>query len=214
MRCLAMILPLFAFAAAGCAPNRVETVVVTTPGSGVAMAGWRRIATSDDRNRLRDWRKTFVKALDQARRAGHGAAIDAEGVLLNPDAAIGGELPDGLYRCRVIKLGAKAAGFLDYIAYPAFSCRVQPERGLMGLAKLTGSQRPIGLIFPDSDSRSVFLGTLALGDEPRAMQYGRDPDRDIAAWVERIGEQRWRLVIPEPRFESQTDVYELVPQGE
>lgn len=207
-----LVLPILVIA--GCAQGPVQDVVITTPGSQAAMAGWRRIATGDDRNRLRDWRKSFVAALDQARRGGHGPAIDAEGTLLMPDAAIGGALPAGLYRCRVIKLGAKTEGFLNYIAYPAFSCRVQPERGLFGLAKLTGSQRPVGLIFPDSDSRSVFLGTLVLGDELRAMQYGRDPDRDVAAWVERIGERRWRLVVPEPRFESQTDVYELVPQGE
>ena len=209
-----LLLPLLAVAAASCSHGPAEDVVITTPGSKVAMAGWRRTATDDDRRRLRDWRKTFVAAIDQARRAGHGAEIDAEGVLLQPDSTIGGALPNGLYKCRVIKLGAKAAGFLDYIAYPAFSCRVQPERGLQGLAKLSGSQRPVGLIFADSESRSVFLGTRVFGDEPRAMQYGRDPDRDIAAWVERIGDQRWRLIVPEPRFESKTDVYELVPQGE
>ena len=43
------------------------------------------------------------------------------------------------------------------------------------------------------------------------MQYGRDPDRDIAGWVERIGEGRWRLIVPEPRFESKMDIYELTP---
>ena len=210
--------PLTAFAPllllAACSHGAAEDVVVTTPGSKVAMAGWRRIATDDDRLRLRDWRKTFIAAIDQSRTAGHGAEIDAEGPLLQPDSAIGGGLPNGNYNCRVIKVGAKAAGSMDYIAYPGFRCRVQAERGLQGLAKMTGSQRPIGLIFPDSDSRSVFLGTLVLGDEPRAMQYGRDPDRDIAAWVERIGEARWRLMVPEPHFESKMDIYELTPAGE
>ena len=211
-RTLLAFAPLLILAA--CSHGPAEDVVITTPGSKVAMAGWRRIATDGDRLRLRDWRATFVGAIAGARAAGHGAAIDAEGPLLQPDSAIGGGLPNGAYACRVIKVGAKAAGLLDYIAYPGFHCRVQAERGLQGFAKMSGSQRPIGLIFPDSDSRSVFLGTLVLGDEPRAMQYGRDPDRDIAAWVERIGDQRWRLIVPEPRFESKTDVYELVPQGE
>ena len=211
-RTLLAFAPLLILAA--CSHGPAEDVVITTPGSKVAMAGWRRIATDSDRLRLRDWRTTFVAAIDQARRAGHGAEIDAEGALLQPDSTIGGALPNGLYKCRVIKVGAKAAGFLDYIAYSGFSCRVQPERGLQGLAKLSGSQRPIGLIFPDSDNRSVFLGTLVLGDEPRAMQYGRDPDRDIAGWVERIGEGRWRLMVPEPRFESKMDIYELTPAGE
>ena len=58
----------------------------------------------------------------------------------------------------------------------------------------------------------MFLGTLVLGDETRAMQYGRDQDRDLAGWVERIGDNRWRLILPYPHFESTLDVIELVPE--
>ena len=47
----------------------------------------------------------------------------------------------------------------------------------------------------------------------RALQYGQDQQRDVAAYVERIGPNRWRLVMPAPHFESQLDVMELVPQG-
>jgi hypothetical protein len=111
----------------------------------------------------------------------------------------------------VIKLGAKSPGMLDYVAYPAFACRVQQERGLQGFAKLSGSQRPVGLIFPGDALRQVFLGTLILGDEVRAMQYGDDPDRDLAGFVERIGPARWRIVFPRPAFESTLDVIELMP---
>ena len=173
---------------------------------------WRAAATGADRARLRDWRDAFVEALGKARVGGHGAAIAAEGVLLDPDAAIGGApIPNGDYRCRVIKLGAKQPGLLDYVAYPAFNCRVQQDGRWQGFAKLSGSQRPVGMIFPGDSMRQVFLGTLVLGDESRAMQYGRDPDRDVAAFVERIGPERWRMVLPRPAFESTLDVIELVP---
>jgi len=173
---------------------------------------WKEVATGDDRQRLADWRTNFVSALDAARKGGHAADVAREGVLLEPDAALGPPgLPDGIYRCRVIKLGAKTPGMLDYIAYPAFSCRVQQENKLQGFAKLTGSQRPVGLIFPNDALRQVFLGTLVLGDEDRAMQYGNDPDRDVAAFVERIGPARWRMVMPAPAFESTLDVIELTP---
>jgi hypothetical protein len=57
------------------------------------------------------------------------------------------------------------------------------------------------------------LGTLTLGDEPRAMPYGVDAQRDLAGFVERIGPARWRLVLPYPPFESQLDVIELVPSS-
>ena len=195
--------PLICLVLAACAPKPIVTQET---------ANWRAAATSHDRERLRDWRDSFVTALAQARASGHGGAIAAEGVLLEPDAALGGgPIPNGDYRCRVIKLGAKSPGMLDYVAYPAFACRVQPEGNMQSFAKLTGSQRPAGRIFPGDALRQVFLGTLVLGDEVRAMQYGTDPDRDVAAFVERIGPSHWRMVMPRPAFESTLDVIELVP---
>jgi hypothetical protein len=81
----------------------------------------------------------------------------------------------------------------------------------MSFAKLTGSQRPLGLLLPDTSRRMVFLGTLQLGDERRALEYGKDRERDMAGVVERIGANRWRLVFPYPHFESTVDILELVP---
>jgi hypothetical protein len=177
-------------------------------------AAYREVISEDDRVRLRDWRKTFEEALAAARKAGHAADIAREGALLDPDAAIPGPaVPNGMYRCRVVKLGAKDAGNLDYVSYAGFTCRVRAERQLQRLGKLSGSQRYVGLIFPGDSIRNVFLGTLVLGDETRALQYGQDQQRDVAAYVERIGPQRWRLVMPQPHFESRLDVMELVPQG-
>lgn len=177
-----------------------------------AARDWRAVATQGDRARLRGWRSAFTSALAAARARGHADEIAREGDLLRPDAALGGgPIPNGYYRCRVIKLGAKSEGLLDYVAYPYFTCRVQQERELQGFAKLRGSQRHVGLIFPGDAMRQVFLGTLMLGDEARAMQYGVDPERDVAGFVERIGPQRWRLVMPWPHFESRLDVMELVP---
>jgi hypothetical protein len=192
------------------------------PGGAVIQSpvrDWRQIATPDDRERLRDWRDAFVSALQSARRAGHAAEIIREGALLEPDAALGGgPIPNGDYRCRVIKLGAKSPGMLDYVGYPALTCRIGPEAGgpeagLQSFAKLTGSQRQVGVIFPGDAMRQVFLGTVVLGDERRAMQYGRDEERDVAGFVERIGPGRWRMLMPRPHFESQIDVLELIPSG-
>ena len=179
-----------------------------------ATRDWRTIATAADRDRLRDWRDAFVAGLKAARAAGHSEAIAREGALLQPDAAVGGgAIPNGNYRCRVIKLGAKSAGMLDYVAYPAFACRIRQERDVQGFAKMSGSQRYVGLVLPGDAMRQVFLGTLVLGDERRAMQYGRDEERDVAGFVERIGPNRWRMLMPRPHFESQIDVLELVPIG-
>ena len=173
---------------------------------------WRAVATDSDRERLREWRTAFIDALRASRAAGHSADVAKEGALLDPDAALGGgPIPNGDYRCRVTKLGAKVSGLLDYVSYPAFNCRISQAGQVQDFAKLTGSQRQMGSIFPGDPLRQVFLGTLVLGDETRALQYGRDTERDVAGYVERIGPNRWRLIMPRPHFESVMDVMELVP---
>jgi hypothetical protein len=173
---------------------------------------YKQVIGEDDRVRLRDWHKSFETALDAARKSGHAADIAREGALLDPDATIAGPaIPNGMYRCRVIKLGSQPDGLRDYLATPLSTCRVRQERNLQRLGKLSGDQRYVGLIFRGDAIRNIFLGTLVLGDERRALQYGQDRKRDVAAYVERIGTNRWRMVMPQPHFESRLDVMELVP---
>lgn len=209
---------------AGCAGSGRQAMSLA-PGAAMPSAtsaaspqgplpAWRAVATEADRARLRDWRRAWVEALRSAYAGGHGAEIAREGVLLFPDAAqADASLPDGPYDCRVIKVGARATGNLHYVAYPKFACSVERRDGVQHLAKTTGSQRPVGMIYPDTASRAVFLGTLMLGDERMAMRYGQDATRDVAGVIERIGQRRWRLVLPYPRFESLVDVVELVPKA-
>jgi hypothetical protein len=204
MRSLAVLL-LLPLAACSAIPQSLTAPVSSS-------ADWRAVATPNDRSRLRDWRKAFTEALAQARSDRHGAAIVREGRLLQPDAAIGPvPIANGNYRCRVIKLGARSPGAPTFTPYPAFDCQIAAQGPLQSFAKLSGSQRQIGLLYRADALRQVFLGTLVLGDERNAMHYGRDPDRDVAGWVERIGDNRWRLILPYPRYESTLDVIELVP---
>lgn len=204
-----LLLAALVFFTAGCALGEPVEGPLQIDERGTA---WRSAATPDDRERLRNWRTAFVEARAEARAAGYGTQIAAEGALLQPDAALpGADIPPGDYRCRVTKLGSRSPGMLAYVAYPAFQCRVTAEGGMLRFAKLTGSQRPMGLLFEDTSRRMVFLGTLQLGDERLAHQYGRDRQRDMAGLLERIGERRWRLVLPYPHFESKLDVIELVP---
>ncbi|HZF94980.1 MAG TPA: DUF4893 domain-containing protein [Allosphingosinicella sp.] len=199
---------------------RPERCVEPDPGSCAARARgerrvrtWRQTATEDDRRRLREWREAFVEGLREARSSGHGDEVAREGALLNPDAAISGApLPGGDYLCRTLKLGSQSGGALDFIAYPAFRCRVSAGRdGLMHFTKLTGSQRPVGRLYPEHEHRQVFLGTMQLSDERQVLSYGRDTQRNMAGIVERVGARQWRILFPYPHFESTLDVIELVP---
>jgi hypothetical protein len=173
---------------------------------------WRPVATKDDRSRLQHWRDAWTQALTQANRS-NAAAITAGGALFEPDVALpGAQPPAGDYACRTYKLGRNPhGGVLDYVEYPAFRCRISESDGRLRFVKLTGSQRPAGNIFADNGRRMIFLGTMMLGDETRALRYSRDEERDMIGIIERVGDRRWRIVFPQPHYESLLDVIELTP---
>ena len=183
------------------------------PAHAARALDWRPIATNADRARLRQWRATWTAAVHRVEAAGEGDELAAAGALFDPDRALAHAAPPaGAYRCRVFKLGGQGISSLEYVAYPWFECRVSPDgRALARLDKITGSQRFAGRLFADGATRAVFLGTLALGDESGTLPYGQDDARDMAGFVERIGNARWRLVLPAPAFESMLDVVEIVP---
>ena len=188
----------------------------TVPGTPLAdrsaQTGWRAAAMQADSDRLRSLRSTFLAARAEAIEAGYAEQLDTLGIVADPDAMIPlGEMPTGNFQCRTIKLGSQS-GTLAYVDYPFFRCRIRPEDAVHGFAKLSGSQRQVGLIFPDDRYRAVFLGTLVLGDEDRAMRYGADPERDVIAAFQRIGEKEFRLLIPQPRYESKLDIIHLVQE--
>jgi Domain of unknown function (DUF4893) len=216
---MAVLLFAAALATAPCAGQ--DPAAATTPFVREAPAdciptgrSWRSIATEADRARLRDWRDAWVEALAQARGEGHAAAIAAEGSLLDPDIELDEPaLGPGAYLCRTVKLGSREPGQVpSFAAEVAVPCRIGAIDSRLTFAQLDGPQRRIGRLYPDNALRQVFLGTLQLTDETRAYQYGVDPDRDMIGLVQRIGERRWRLVLPRPAHESLLDVVELTPR--
>ncbi len=197
---------LIALTLAGCARDGKLQLVKEAPETR-----WRMITTEQDRDRLRNWRKAWVEALPKARTV-DAAAITEQGQLFEPDRTLDRAMPPaGDYKCRTFKLGGQRAEMRDFTAYPWFSCRVGSEGELPTFAKLDGSQRPMGKIYTETDTRVIFLGALELGDETIPLTYGQDRKRDMAGYIERIGTARWRLVLPWPTFESQLDVIELIP---
>jgi hypothetical protein len=171
---------------------------------------WLSVASDDDQDRIKRVEEAWAAAMAEARRGRFKAALAEEAELLKPDGALAAPAPPpGSYRCRVIRIGAPGAA---YTAYKSFFCYVEAEGTRLNITKQTGSQRPAGWLYPDEkDTRLVFLGTLALGDEREPLPYGQNRERDMAGLVERVAPYRYRLVVPWPRHGAKLDVIELVP---
>jgi hypothetical protein len=172
---------------------------------------WRGALREEDTGRLDRLADAWRDGLAEARTRGFTRQIGIEGALLAPDAAQPrAALPPGSYRCRLIRLGAgpRRAAFT---AYPPYFCYVGVEDALLAFTKQTGSERPAGYIWTDSDARGIFLGAMVEGAETAPRAYGQDATRDLVGIVERIGPFRYRLVFPFPQGGAKLDVLELVP---
>ena len=184
-----------------------------TPGEQGGAGGWREVVSTTDAANLgrldQAWRLGRAEAEDK----GFASQVEALGPLVDPNAGQTGRLQPapGSYRCRTVKLGSKAEGGLAYVAYPFFRCSVElTPGGDLVLTKTTGSQRTRGLLYPDADNRLVFVGAQAWGmDETGFPAYGQQPERDQVGVFERIGPDRWRMVVPWPRVESKLEILEL-----
>jgi len=196
-------------AAGGCTatPRPEASVAIETPSP--TEQAWRATIAPADAALLDNLPAVWSTVLGAAKRRS-GAAIAAEGALLDADAALDHpELSPGSYRCRVVRIG-KSAGRRRFVSFPPRFCYVRGEATGLSFAKQTGSDLPSGYLYADGKRRYVFLGARqdAPGDVSRA--YGADADRDVAGVVERVGAFRWRLVAPRDGGDA-IDIYELTP---
>ena len=135
--------------------------------SAGAQLDWRGIITAGDRDHYQRRQAAWTLALQQARSQAGSGDLSGLGALIQPDAALNDPAPPpGDYRCRTVKLGSQAGNDgLGYVVYGWFACRIeQTPRGLK-FVKVTGSQRPSGLLFPEDDRHMVMLGSMALASE-------------------------------------------------
>lgn len=202
---LAALLPSAACTTLATPPAAVQIVEEHQPE-------WMAAAAPTDIDRIHRLDQAWREGLQQARSGGFRRAVDGEGALLDPDAALPRAAPPpGSYHCRVVKLGRQGGRGPAFAAYKPFFCYVDVDGDTLTIVKQTGSQRPAGFIYPERDDRHIFLGSMALGDETAPLAYGDDEKRDLAGVVERVGPFRWRLVMPWPRVGAVIEVFELVP---
>ena len=217
MRAFRSVVLMLAIGVGGCTVEKEEKPrpMITAPPPTKTEV-WQQIANSEDANRIQRVGTAWSNGLAEARSAGAGNDIRAEGKLLDPNAALPKPAPTpGSYSCRMIRLGRDKPRGPTFQKFKPFFCYVGVEGDLFTIVKQTGSQRPAGRLWEDDNSnRLIFLGTLALGDEQEARAYGEDPKRDMAGVFERIAPFEWRLVIPFTQSGARLDVFELTPVAE
>ncbi len=174
--------------------------------------GWQRVIRDDDRKRLSGLWNAWTHSLEEVQAAGQGKAVAALGPVAMPEAGRSAAFPaPGLYRCRTVKLGRRGdmrGTVLSTGPFEACTLAVDDRGGLQFQEQVAG-RRIAGRLYPDGD-RMIFLGSMALGQEMGVMAYGTDADRDQVGVLRAVGDRRWRLELPWPRWESNLDLIEIV----
>jgi hypothetical protein len=128
-------------------------------------------------------------------------------LLAAPALPIDRKTLEGNWRCRAFHLG----GMAPLTVNPFFACRFARERGAILLQKLTGSLRRNAYLHTLDDKRVLMYGAYWAAGENQPS-YGADDYRDEVGILERIGPNRLRLELPEPRAfnTARHEVIELV----
>lgn len=172
---------------------------------------WRSTASPRDAGLIDAIDTIWGSALAALRGKGQARAIAARGALLEPGGALARAAPaPGPYRCRLVRIGATAPRARPISVSAESFCFVGVEDAQLTLTSDIPSRRFGGYLWETREShRLVFLGAGPASGRRTASAYGEDPGRDLAGRLERIGEFRYRLVLPVPGAEAQMQVLEL-----
>ena len=182
----------------------LATLLILPAASVFADGVVQKLMTSADKTRLDKYEETRKAALAEA-KAGSAvevAALDAllaKPLLSLPDFNLGGE-----WQCRTIKAGGSGA----LVVYGWFKCKVSDDGSGWMLEKTSGSQRTTGRFYDDGQTRSIYLGSFSVSNDP-ARPYGNGPESDQVGYAFRTGPAEWRIEFPAPQYESQLDILEF-----
>lgn len=199
-------------ALAGCTttPRRPQATAATPPVQ--QQIAWRGLVQPADLSRIEGLAADWIKALGAARGAGFTRRLRQEGPLFDPAIALPVPAPaPGAYRCRLFRLGGGARGRGAFSLVGSFFCFISVEGRQLRFVRETGSPRPVGFLYDDSDdTRLVFIGAAAGRRETSVPAYGDRLERNVVGVMQRVGNFRYRLVLPS-RADTPIEVYELTP---
>lgn len=168
---------------------------------------WRSIASERDAAALDGLADRWRDSLAAGRAANLSRRIAGEGELLEPDTRLARAAPaPGSYRCRYVRPGGRR-----WVSSVRGFCYIGVEAGRLSLATELRGLRLGGYLWElKGGDRLVFLGGAVPAGAKTAAAYGENPSRDTAGLVERIGEFRYRLTLPEPSPGVGLTIVELV----
>lgn len=168
---------------------------------------WRSVASPRDSAALDSLSDRWRTALAAGRATNLSRRIAAEGELLVPDSRLPRAAPaPGSYRCRFVRPGGRR-----WVSSAQGFCYVGVEEGQLTLSTEIRGLRFGGYLWELKGGEAlVFLGGVVPAGTRTPLAYGDNPTKDSAGLVERIGEFRYRLSLPEPSPGTGLTVVELV----
>jgi hypothetical protein len=164
-----------------------------------------RTLSPEDLSRLASFAKARSDAIAEAEAGGEPSELAVlHEILAGEEQPIRGVDIRGDYRCRTVKLG----GILPLTIYDWFDCEIGEDDLGYVLEKTSGSQRLTGHFVDDSETSLIFYGAGHY-DYEQPREYGAEPQENIVARMVRAGDERYRLEMPLPHFESNFDILEL-----
>ena len=168
---------------------------------------WRSVASARDSAAIDGLTGRWSQALAASRAANMTRRIAAEGDLLDPEARLAWAAPaPGSYRCRYLRPGGR-----KWVSSAQGFCYIGVEGGQLSLATELRGFRIAGYLWElKGGDQLVFLGGIVPAGAKTSAAYGENPSRDMVGLVERIGEFRYRLTVPELPPGTGLTVVELV----
>ena len=168
---------------------------------------WRGVASARDSAAIDGLAGRWSRALAASRAANMTRRIAAEGDLLDPQARLAWAAPaPGSYRCRYLRPGGRR-----WVSSAQGFCYIGVEGGQLSLATELRGFRIAGYLWElKGGEQLVFLGGIVPAGAKTAAAYGENPSRDTVGLVERIGEFRYRLAVPEASPGTGLTIVEMV----